>query len=522
MASTAREEDEFELLNKELEGQIQILDVAGVGGFSVVYRGWHSRFEGPVAVKCLKIPPSLSTEGYREYLEKFRSEAKILFKLQRLSHNIVHVYSAGEFEFGGQPVPYIVLGWLDGTDLEYWLNAHLQQGRGPLALPEAVNLLDCAAEALSKAHAAGITHRDLKPSNLWVTTDGEYTRLKLLDFGIAKVIAPSAAPGNPTATHVTLRAYTRRYAAPEQRDSTLGATGPATDVFSLALVAVELLTGTPALCDDDHGSFYEARREDVRPTPRSKGARIPEEVEAVFRRALAVHSAERYSNATEFWLALCAAARLPSPEWLGRRPTPVAGLTPVPGRTPVPPTTEMFTPAPVYGAPAMPVPTVPTAPSVPTGPLFTAPEIPPAPPLTRKPKRSAWPLAIGAAASLIAVGYWVSARPQKGPDRPLSSSSPASVTSAPAATAAVSAPSITLPAAPAAATSALAATSAPAAPSGSVGSARTTAPTSAQPPAPVSAAKRPPARSAGPASIGPCGVPNCDDAPPSQFMRPPD
>jgi len=83
-------------------------------------------------------------------------------------------------------------------------------------------------------------------------------------------------------------------------------------------VCVELLTGRPALGDDDSGATYEARRTDVRPTPRTKGANISEEVEALFRRALAVRVEERHANVAEFWDALCVAAAFPTPQWLSR------------------------------------------------------------------------------------------------------------------------------------------------------------------------------------------------------------
>lgn len=324
MVGIAPDDDTFGLVGQKLEGdRVEIESVAGTGGFSVVYKAWHYTFDGPVAVKCMKVPPRLKPEQHKEYLEKFNREGKLLFRLHKLSpQNIVQVLAMGQHTTAeGTLVPYIILDWLEGSDLDEWLKARSRRGAPPLTLPETIKILDSAAEALARAHAAGIVHRDVKPSNLWVTKERE--KVKLLDFGIAKEFDASI-PSKRLETKLSpLRPFTPAYAAPEQSDQRLGATGPYTDVFSLAIVCVELLTGRSALGDEDSGAMYEARRTDVRPTPRTKGANVADEVETVFRRALAVSIEERPGDAAEFWRALCVAAGYDVPQWLlGSAPPP--------------------------------------------------------------------------------------------------------------------------------------------------------------------------------------------------------
>ena len=169
-------------------------------------------------------------------------------------------------------VPYLVLEWLDGETLADHLAARLAAGEGPFPLVEAVRLLEPAAAALAVAHSLKVAHRDVKPHNLFVARVGEGRTLKVLDFGIAKVLTDyptftealaATNPGGPTA-------FTPRYGAPEQFNKQRGASGPWTDVFALALLFVELITGKKALEGDDPTQLYIAAADPtVRPTPRA-------------------------------------------------------------------------------------------------------------------------------------------------------------------------------------------------------------------------------------------------------------
>src|SRR5262249_34081150 len=206
----------------------------------------------------------------------------------------------------GEQVPYLVLEWLEGSPLESVLEREARANLPLRTLGETVRLLDPAAEALALAHKSGIAHRDVKPANVFVLGDprGEDISVKLLDFGIAKVVQDAQKMGfGKTAGHIT--SFTPSYGAPEQFNRAYGATGPWTDVFALTLVLVEIITGREPIAGDSLVQLaYAASDPGTRPTPRTFGVMVSDEVDAVFRKALAVQPADRYQTAGEFWSAL--------------------------------------------------------------------------------------------------------------------------------------------------------------------------------------------------------------------------
>ena len=127
--------------------------------------------------------------------------------------------------------------------------------------------------------------------------------MKILDFGVAKMITDNTQMKAALAkTGHNITSFTPQYGAPEQFWRSYGATGPWTDVFALALVAVEMLAGKTALDGGDLVQLaFSAGNPENRPTPRRLGADVPDAVEAVFARALAVQPATRFARAAEFW-----------------------------------------------------------------------------------------------------------------------------------------------------------------------------------------------------------------------------
>ena len=210
----------------------------------------------------------------------------------------------------GEQVPYMVLEWLEGQPLEAVLESERLASAPLRLLEQAIRLLDPVAEALALAHKKGIAHRDVKPANVFVLGDprGSDVGVKLLDFGIAKVVQDAQKAGfGKTAGHMT--SFTPSYGAPEQFNRAYGATGPWTDVFALALVVVEVLTGREPLPGDTLVQLaYAASDPAVRPTPRRYGVKMPDEVHAIFVKALAVKPEDRYATAGELWSALRTAA----------------------------------------------------------------------------------------------------------------------------------------------------------------------------------------------------------------------
>src|SRR5262245_60896055 len=303
--------DAFGWVGATIEGKYRVDAVVGEGGFGIVYRGHHLGFEERVALKCLRMPETLIGEDRDRFFASFLSEGRLLHRLSRATAGIVQALDVGgAVSPKGIWTPYLVLEWLEGRTLDEELDEHAAKGLGGRTLAAAIELLEPAARALAVAHEQGIAHRDVKPANLFVAEVGGKRTLKVLDFGIAKVITETASLTRAfEATGSSLQAFTARYGAPEQFSRRFGATGPWTDVFALALVFVEIVTGRSALDGEDAAQLFVASSDNLhRPTLRSLGVPTSDALEAVLRLALAVDPKERYLNAGDFWDALVAAA----------------------------------------------------------------------------------------------------------------------------------------------------------------------------------------------------------------------
>jgi serine/threonine-protein kinase len=307
-------DDPFDLCGVTIEDKYRVDSVVGAGGFGVVYRGEHSGFGEPIAVKCLKLPADLSKRDRDDLLAKLQEEGRVLHRLSKLSSSIVQALDVGAVVApNGKWIPYLILEWLEGETLAAHLAARRGAGRGTFSLAEALELLEPAARALEVAHRQRVAHRDVKPENLYLAEVAGVRTLKVLDFGIAKVLTTASAfTAAPAATQKHGTAFTPSYGAPEQFNKKRGATGPWTDVFALALIVVELVSGERALSGDDATQLYIAAADPAsRPTLRYQGVETTDAIEDVLCRALAVDPSERYQDAGAFWDALRAAARKP-------------------------------------------------------------------------------------------------------------------------------------------------------------------------------------------------------------------
>ena len=303
-------EDPFDWVGATLDGKYQVDAVVGRGGFGVVYRAHHLGFNEKVAVKCLRIPRTLSGAARDEFERNFLAEGRLLHQLSRSTAGIVQALDVGALVSPNKTwTPFIVLEWLDGQSLAENFAERLRTGLGGRTPKAAIELLDSAARALSLAHEQGIAHRDIKPANLFLAEVGGRKTLKVLDFGIAKVVTESESFTKAfEETGASLQAFTARYGSPEQFSRRYGATGPWSDVFSLALVLVEAIVGHSALEGIDAAQLFIAAADTTRrPTLRAHGIDLGDGVEAVLGKALAVDPKERYANAGEFWDALLSA-----------------------------------------------------------------------------------------------------------------------------------------------------------------------------------------------------------------------
>ncbi|WP_438001692.1 serine/threonine-protein kinase [Sorangium sp. So ce185] len=320
------------------QGAFKVERVVAEGGFGVVYRAYHEAFRAPVALKCLKVPGTLPEELRAQFLDKFREEAELLFRLSAaipavvrpLHHDVISTA-------GGVFVPFIALEWLEGSTLASHIAARAAERRPPLSPIEVIRLLTPVARALEAAHRfpgpsgpTCVVHRDLKPANIFLAQTHGAEVVKILDFGIARARDAATVMAGQTATTSggLSTAFTPAYGAPEQwAPKRFGKTGPWTDVWGLAVTAVEALAGREIIAGDHVAMMGTVLDEKRRPTPRSEGVLVPDALEGAFRRALAVDPRDRFRDLGAFWDEVEQALGLP------QSAPPIA----LPGRGPAPP-----------------------------------------------------------------------------------------------------------------------------------------------------------------------------------------
>src|SRR5580692_1974653 len=204
--------------------QYEILSPLGAGSMGEVYRARDSRLERDVAIKIL--PHFVASDSQR--LHRFEVEAKAAAALNH--PNILAVYQMGTYA----GVPYLVSELLEGMTLAEAVR------RGPLPVRKAIDYGEQIARGLGAAHEKGIVHRVLKPDNLFVTKDG---RVKILDFGLAKVMQPKESLANValTLTIPGVAMGTMGYMSPEQVRGL--PTDYRTDIFAFGAILYEMVMG---------------------------------------------------------------------------------------------------------------------------------------------------------------------------------------------------------------------------------------------------------------------------------------
>jgi serine/threonine protein kinase len=230
----------------------------------------------------------------------------------------------------------MVLEWLEGCSLALDLKTRREQKLRGRSLEEMVSLFDPGARALEYAHQQGVVHRDVKPGNLFLV-DSKKTgrpRMKVLDFGLAKILDETIGI-TMAATVGSFMMCSPRYAAPEQFDPKLGAIGPWTDVYSLALVLLEVLRDQKVRkADGFTASMIEAIDPKVDLSARALGMQLPPRIEAALARAVSIDTKVRQRSAGELWDEIRAVLRpqisVPPPPDPTPAPEPAVAPTPVP------------------------------------------------------------------------------------------------------------------------------------------------------------------------------------------------
>ena len=277
-----------------------------------VYRARDTRLGRTVALKVLR--PGADPE----LLHRLDREARAA---SALNHpNIVHIYDVG-VAAGQAGEHYVVMEYVEGETLRRRLS------RGPLPIPELLDLGAQLADGLASAHRAGIVHRDLKPENLVVTGDGT---LKILDFGLAKVVP--APLGDVDAKETLTRHGTQagtllgtlEYMSPEQARGR--AVDGRTDQFAVGLILAEMATGQPLFRRETPAEVLAAVIERDPEPLRQLRADVPEPLEALVSRCLQKDPARRFAKTDELAFALA--------ELAGRsRAGSLGGAPPVPAGT---------------------------------------------------------------------------------------------------------------------------------------------------------------------------------------------
>lgn len=270
----------------DLLGAWTLEDVVGEGGMGRVWRARRSdgRFEGQAAIKLLRNGLADATAQAR-----FQREGAILARLRH--PGIAQLLDAG---VSSQGQPYLVLEFVQGERIDRWCEAQA------LGVRQRVELFLQVLDAVAAAHMQLVIHRDLKPSNILVDQDG---RVKLLDFGIARLLADGDAPGDTQLTRAGSAALTPRYAAPEQLVG--GALTTATDVYALGIVLCELLTGRHPSGLDGPASLMDylvaaREREPARASTLapSQQQALRGDLDNILAKALQAEPAARYASAS--------------------------------------------------------------------------------------------------------------------------------------------------------------------------------------------------------------------------------
>lgn len=254
----------------------QLLESIGRGGMGEVFRAHDQRLQRDVAIKLITQEPKPGVA-----LQRFYTEARAVARVDHV--NVVKIY-----EIGLKPCRFLAMELIPGTGLSQWI--------GTATVADICRVHLQLLDALQAIHLQGVVHRDLKPSNIMVTPEGV---LKVMDFGLARTAEEDPIQANTTSLYGT-----PFYMAPESFDGKLGRIDSQSDLFAVAAILYECLTGEKAFDSDNLVDLINAITREPLPDPRQQRPELSRELVEVIWRGLDRDKKRRFATAREFSQAL--------------------------------------------------------------------------------------------------------------------------------------------------------------------------------------------------------------------------
>jgi serine/threonine-protein kinase len=267
----------------------EVVAQLGEGSMGTVWLALNASTGHQSAIKFLR-PELMQDEGA---IARFINESRATNAIRH--PNVVDIIDAGVLRCDGR-TPYLMMEFLKGESL----CQRLQRSQS-LAVPKAVDIACQIASALAAAHRLRIVHRDLKPENLFLVPDNtmaERVRVKVLDFGIAKLCG--AMNGNSARTQTGVLLVTPQYMSPEQCLGVSGTIDHRTDIYALGTILYEMLCGQVPFVSEGIGEILILQVFEKPPSLRARLPEIPESLERVVLRALAKNPEERFDSMLDF------------------------------------------------------------------------------------------------------------------------------------------------------------------------------------------------------------------------------
>jgi serine/threonine-protein kinase len=265
-------------------GSYRVLEPIGKGGMGMVFRAEHVKLPRRVALKVLHAELAADTEA----VARFINEAEVV---NRIGHE--HIVDITDFGTTPDGECYFVMEYLDGESL-----AQRLRQAGPFDTDRALHVAWQLADALAASHQAGVAHRDLKPGNvLLIKRGGDPDYVKLIDFGLAKLLTPSG-PGHLQTRTGEVRG-TPHYMSPEQCRGIRAGIDERTDIYSLGIVLYELLTAEPPFQHPNITTLMFMHMAAPMPDVRTRRPGVPADVAAVVERATRKKAEDRYASMVE-------------------------------------------------------------------------------------------------------------------------------------------------------------------------------------------------------------------------------